>query len=320
MQIPEFKVVKTTDLTDGQIDEINTLFTNVFGKTRSRETFLNQSVQNPFGYSYHSLMMVGGTIKGLNSFVPSYYLINGKRAIFANSTDSMIEKAYRDFFNYKDLIEAGYSVMKSEGVKFVYGYPNDVSYPVAIKGRIFKDIGRMKIYCLPLHIGGLFKGLKTFNFCSEWLCRGYVKCNSILASKQLEKLPVVKEAATFNPTRYRRNDGNYLSTDLPHGGKAYYKIMVYEGKRTAFLIDVEQKSAAAFCEVVREIIRKHRKEIDLILYPGRLHFSHSGLICLPRKLEPKNFHLVGKALDKDIASEVWDVEMWDTNLSNYDLI
>lgn len=243
MQTPEFKVIKTTDLTDNQIEEINSLFKEVFHKERTSQEFLNQSIQNPFGYSFHAVMLIDGVIKGLNSFVPSYYIVDGERKFFANSTDTMIEKPFRDFFNYKDITEAGFRALKQEGADFVYGYPNDVSYPIAIKGKLFKDIGRMRIYCLPLRIGGIKPKLSFLNIASRLFCHLYLFISGLLATEKIQELPVAKDSETFNLTRYLRNDADYSSISLKNGGTAYYKVMTFEGIRTAFLIDIEKKIA-----------------------------------------------------------------------------
>ena len=151
----EFIVKKTNELTPEERHGINELFSRVFNKARSDREFLNQSIQNPLGYSYHSMMMDGARIVGINTFVPGYYIANGRKMLFANSTDSMVDKPYRDFFNFSDLVTIGFSRMKKDGVAFVYGYPNDNSFPVVIKGRLYKSIGKMYTYCLPVNIGGI---------------------------------------------------------------------------------------------------------------------------------------------------------------------
>lgn len=316
----EFIVKKTTELSVQEIGQINQLFETVFEKHRSEQEFLNQSVNNPLGYSYHSMMIDNGVIVGLNSFVPSYYIVKGKRMLFANSTDSMVSKPYRDFFNFNDMVTAGFSVMKKDGVTYVYGYPNDNSYPVLIKSRLYKDIGKMHTYCLPLHIGGIKKKLKFLNPLSELLCRIYVRTVGIFASSEAEKYLIEKDSESYNESRYKRGDGIYNIVRLGDI-TVYYKIKEHEGVKTAFIVDISQKSPNAFNKAVRHIIHNHRKDFDLLLYPGNLGFSNTSMIKIPRKFEPKNFNFTGRVLDKNVFDKsVWDIKNWDTNLSNYDLI
>jgi len=73
---------------------------------------------------------------------------------------------------------------------------------------------------------------------------------------------------------------------------------------------------------VRYLLKHHSKEFDLVLYPGELPFRVTGMIRLPRKMEPKNFNMTANILDKQLIDEsvVYNIQNWDTNLSNYDLI
>lgn len=316
----EFIVKKTTELNREEIRQINSLFEMVFEKNRSDQEFINQSINNPLGYSYHSMMVEDGVIVGLNSFVPSYYIVKGERMLFANSTDSMVAKKFRDFFNFNDMVTAGFKEMKKDSIKYVYGYPNDNSYPVLIKSKLYKDIGKMRTYCLPLHIGGLKPSMKVLNPVSSILCRTFVSLSGIFSSRKAARYAISKEDSSYNPSRYKRGDGLYSIEEIG-GITVFYKIKEHEGVRTAFVIDISEKSPKAFNMAVKHIIRNHGKDFDLLLYPGWLNFLNTSMIRIPRRFEPKNFNFTGRALDKKAFDDtIWDIRNWDTNLSNYDLI
>lgn len=316
----EFIVKKTNELTEDEIQQITSLFEQIFEKQRSRQEFLNQSLNNPLGYSYHSIMMDDDKIVGLNSFVPSYFFVNGEKMLFANSTDSMVSKPYRDFFNFNDMVTAGFKRMKQDNISYVYGYPNDNSYPVLIKSKLYKDIGKMHTYCLPIHVGGVKKFMRFLDPLSELFCRALVSVSGMFASYKSEEYLISKECETYNATRYKRGDGVYCTKTID-GITFHYKIKVHEGVRSAFLIDLSEKSSKAFNLAVKHILRNHRKEFDILIYPGCLGFKNTSMIKMPRKLEPKNFNFVGRALDKKVFDNtIWDIRNWDTNLSNYDLI
>ena len=312
----EFIVKRTTDCTREELEQMNGLFNTVFERERPLEVMLNQYTQNPFGYSYHSLIVDKGQIVGMNVYVPVYFLKDGEKVLFADSIDSMVSKPYRDFFNYNDMVLASYKFMKKEGVKFTYGYPNDMAYPVVVKSKLMKEIGRMYIYCLPYRIGGIKKGLGWLNWASIAFCRLWITVASLFASSNVVPYRIEKDFESYNATRYKRNDGQYCYRE-----GFVYKIMEHEGIRTAFLIDVFDKSAKNFCMAVKYIIKKERKNFDVLLYPGHLRFAHSGMLKIPHKFEPKHFVLTGKLLDKSFDFDgLWDIQNWDTNLSNYDLI
>ena len=316
----EFVVKRTCDLSEIEIQQINNLFEKVFEKKRTEREFLNQSVNNPIGYSYHSMMIENDSIVGLNSFVPSYYIVNGERMLFANSTDSMVDKRYRDFFNFSDMVTAGFNQMKKDGVMFVYGYPNDNAYPVLIKSKLYQDIGKMHIYCLPIHIGGIKSSLNFLNPLSEFICKSFVTISGWFASTKSDKYYIEKEASSYNISRYKRSDGKY---NLAKIGDItiFFKIILHEGIRTAFIIDLSVKSPQAFNKAIKYILKRHSCDFDLLLYPGYLNFYNSSMIRIPRRYEPKKFNLTGRVLNKKAFDlSIWKIGNWDTNLSNYDLI
>jgi hypothetical protein len=317
----DFVVKKTTELTETEKFGILSLFNSIFKKERTLEHFHNQFLYNPLGYSFHSMIVDEGQIVGCNSYIPAYYSVNNELVLLAVSTDTMVAKAYRDYFCFYDMIIAAYVYMKEVAIVFVYGFPNDNSYFLYTKSKLMKDIGSLDTYCLPYRIGGIKRQLKMFNWLSIVFVRSYVFFASLFSSGKQYRFPIEKEAASYNATRYKRLDGNYHVVDYRGSGFAY-KIMEYEGVKSAFLIDVFEKSPRNFCRAVQYIIKNHRQEFDILLYVGFLPFGLHGMIRLPRKISPKNFHFVGKILrdDKMEPDFVFNLNHWDVNLSNYDLL
>jgi hypothetical protein len=316
----EFICKKTTELTDDELSQLSVLFESVFQKQRDKTFFVHQYTNNVLGYSYHSLIIDNDTIVGLNSYIPAYFWYSGKKRLFANSVDSMVAKPYRDFFSYQDMVESAYQYMRKENVEFVYGYPNDNAYPIVIKSRLMEDIGMMDTYCLPYRIGGVKPGLKWLNPLSRMLTRLYVYVSGLLSQKKETEFPISKDMASYNATRYRRGNGKYTVMGDDRNGFAY-KVMEYEGIRCAFLIDVWPKSPRSFNRAVSHILKVDQKAFDLLLYPGHLPFGNTSMIKLPLSMNPKKFHFTGKILDPTLRKEdVFSIEAWDTNLSNYDLL
>lgn len=313
-------VKKSSDLNANEFEKISMLFETVFEKHRDIKTIKRQYEQNPFGYAWLSMLADGDEIVGINSYVPSFYMINGEKKIFANSIDSMVKKEYRDFFNFSDMIKKAYKEMAANGVDFVYGYPNDNSYPVLTKGKLMKTIGKMNTYCLPYRIGGIKPSLKFLNFLSMGFSHVFSYFSYLTSSPNPHRFIIKKDIESYNSTRYKRGDSDYEHYDLGDG-MLHYKVTNHEGIRTAFIIDIDKKSPKNFNKAVRFLLKHHSADFDIILYPGCLPFSNCGLIRLPRKAEPKNFNFTGKILKKDSVGDcVWDIRNWDTNLSNYDLI
>lgn len=315
----EFIVKKTTELTVAEKEQIVSLFNEVFDKNRTIQEFNNQYLNNPLGYSFHSLMLKDGVVVGHNSGIPCYYRVKGKRLLFICNVDTMIKKQCRGIDNFFDMMTHATNRYKEEGAAMLYGFPNDNSYPILKSIGLMEDIGKLDTYCLPYRIGGIKKSLSFLNLFSMLFCRSWVIFSSCFASKQMKVFSVEKDADSYNATRYKRNDGIYSIVKLD-SFQFMYKIITYEGVRTAFLVDVVNKSARNFSKAVKYIIQNEHVDFDLILYVGHLPFCNHGMIKIPRKFEPKHFNFTGFLLNEKDKDLLFNIESWDVNLSNYDLI
>lgn len=317
----EFIVKKTFELSQIEKQQIVDLFNAIFEKSRDVNMFDEQFINNSLGYSYHALMIDNTRIVGCNSYVPNYYVINGDKRVFCNSMDTMVSKPYRDFVNFYDMIIAAYDYIAKDGVFLIYGFPNDNSYFVYNRSKLMFDIGKLHTYCLPYRVGGMKPELKLFNPLSIIFSRLLVSFSSLFSSKKIYSFPIEKEQKTYNISRYKWFGGDYEIIDK---SELYftYKVKLHEGVRTAFLIDVMPKSSKNFNKAVKYIVKKEGTNFDLMLYIGNLPFKNSSFMKIPRKYEPKNFNftckiLNEKGIDKDM---IFDIQNWDVNLSNYDLI
>ena len=317
----QFIVKKTTELTQEEKVQILRLFNSIMERNRTMIEFENQNVQNPMGYSYHTLYMVDGRIVGHNAGVPSYYIVKGRKIKVICDIDTMISKEYRGIENYYELMEAAFSRFKEDGYAMVIGFPNDNAHPLITAMKFLKDVDKLYTYCLPYKIGGVKRCLAPLNWASSFFCRVWLGLTSHFAGTEVKDFKISKENATYNITRYNCMDGDYSKVTVD-GVKFYYKIKVHEGVRTAFLIDVEDKSAKNFNKAIRYIVKEEKRNFDLLLYVGYLPFNNCGLIRIPRRFEPKKFFFTAKVLDKNVVSkeDVFDIKSWDINLSNYDLI
>lgn len=311
----------TKELTQTELTQMANLFSRVWEKPVEVSFLNSQYSNNPFGFSYHSLAKDDDVIIGFSSYVPAWFNYGDQIFIFACGLDTMIDKRYRDGFIFYDVIKNAHSYMKENGVVMNYGYPNDNSYPVLLKVKLTKRIGKMHTYCLPYRIGRLKKGLSWANIFSMIGCRIWVLLSGAFASKKVSSFYIHKDEKSYNPSRYQRYGGNYGFAKIKNG-EVHFKVKEHEGVRTAFILDVSPKSSRNFVDAVKYLLNHHSKEFDLVLYPGELPFGVTGMIKLPRKLEPKNFNMTGNILDKKVLDErlIYEIKNWDTNLSNYDLI
>ena len=320
----EFVCKKTTDLDLSEKQAIVALFNEVFHQERTVEILQNQYTQNAFGTCYHTLMYDNGILVGHITGLPGYYWLNGKKLIAVNPIDLMIDEKHRGLQGFMSLIKKAWNYYKEQGVQLIYNLPNNNSHPLFIKLKSTKSIGSLYTYVLPYRIGGIIKGLSVLNIFSIAICRIWVILSSVFASNKEQKFKVQRDYESFLPSRYKRFDGRYSYGELT-SAKLVYKVMNYDGKRTAFIIDLYEKTQKAYCEAIRYLIKHESKNFDLILYVGYLPFANPGLIRLPHKYEPKNFNFDGLVLNDDGLTEedkadYYNINSWDINLSDDDVI
>lgn len=311
---------KTTEISDSVFLQIVNGFNEVFSLERTVEVAYNQYVQNPLGYSYHTIVYNDDIVIGHTAGVPSYYLCNNERVVFVDGVDAYILKDYRDGEIFVNLLQSFFDYMKKDSVKLLLGFPDTKAMNIFEKAKIYKKIGEMQTYILPYRVGGIKPSLKVFNILSKAFAWSFVWFTGLFSSKKITQFKIEKDAESFNATRYKRMDGDYKvihTDDL----EFFYKVMPFNGIRAAFLIDVTGKSARHFNQAVKYILKHDRKDFDLILYVGNLYFRNSGLIKVPQKYAPKQFNFIIKFFDKNYNNDmVKDIRNWDVNLASYDVI
>ena len=320
----EFVCKKTTDLNQTEKQAIVALFKEVFHQERTVEILQNQYTQNAFGTCYHTLMYDNGILVGHITGLPGYYWLNGKKLKAVNPIDLMIDEKHRGLQGFMFLVKKAWNYYNEQGVQLIYNLPNNNSHPLFIKLKCTKNIGSLYTYVLPYRIGGIIKGLSVLNFLSITFCRIWAFCSSVLASNKKHHFKVQRDYESFFPSRYKRFDGRYSYGELTNT-KFVYKVMTFDGKRSAFIIDIYEKTQKAYCEAVRYLIKHERKNFDLILYVGNLPFVNPGLIRVPHKYEPKNFNFDGivlneKGLSEEDKADYYNINNWDINLSDDDVI
>ena len=322
----EIIIKKTGELTVDEISEICDLFEEVFiGHSASKDEYAAKHSSTPLGYTIHALLKnEQGNVIGSHNLTPFYYIFNGEKTIFAYGGGTMIKKEYRNFLMYKRLIEECYRYANDDGISFLMGFPNDISYPIQKKGLKREDIGELTTYILPRNIGAIKPRLRFLNFFSAAFFNIMISFSKLSSSKKIYKPLIHKDQETFSRSRYNKigmgeNVYRYIETA---DYKAVYRIMNYKGVNTAFLLDVYPLSAYNFDNAIRFMCKKGKKSrIDAVMYVGHLPFKPMSLIKLPSRYEPKKFHFVGTILNHELIDErIFDISNWEVSLTNYDLV
>lgn len=317
----EVLVKKTSELHDEEIVAIYALFEKVFGQKRDVATFRENYSNTPLGYSYHSILLNDeNETVGFHSCMPFYYRKADERFMVALGIDSMVEKEYRDYFNFHDMIVQCQKRLKEDGCVLRIGFPNDVSYPVLKKGLKHYDIGKLTTYCMIRNVSAVKEQFWFLNFLSRGFSKLQYWLSFLSIGHKQYKFKYHRDKETFDKVRYKWFGGNYEKITLGLTD-IVYKIETYNGVKTAFLLDVYPLSRSAFESAVRYIYRKDRKRVDMIIYVGVLPFTPISLITIPHRFEPKHFNFTCKPLVKDFFDDsLYDIHNWEVNLASYDLL
>lgn len=313
---------KTSDLSSIEMNQICNVFEQVFGRKKTVVEFKDEFLNTDLGYSFHGMVLNSEQkVVGAQSYIPFSYFVDNTKMLFALSVDTMIMPEYRNFDNIYDLWTLGRKYIKDEGIVFLFGFPNDNSYPLSVTGFGDKDIGNLSTYILPLKIGAVNQNLKYLNFLSGLFCHILFIISSFNRNKLQCSRRVVKDRQTFDKTRFKWFHGDYI-TVRRKDWMFVYKISEYEGIRTSFLMDVYPMSKQNFDNAVKIMYKRNHKDFDIALYVGHLDFTPFTMIEVPKRFEPKTFHFTGKTLDKAILQSdvIYNIENWEVNLSSYDLL
>lgn len=216
---------KTGELSDAEIESINTLFFEVFGLQRDILTVREECFNAPLGYSVHSLMYDKGLLVAYYVYMPFYYKKKGEKFIAALGFDSMVKKEYRDFFTFYETERACWPCLRGIGCKLLFGFPNDESYPVMIKGFKVKDIGRLTTYILPIKIGPIIPRMRWLDPFFRLFSWSLIKMSHLSKGKKIRSFVFEKDRESFDKVRYRWNKGQYEIRDIK-GCKYVYRTLI----------------------------------------------------------------------------------------------
>ena len=261
----EYHFAKTNELSEKEFDGILSLFNTIFSRSLTPDELKSQYTSTEFGYSYHSFLVVDGIVIAHHAAFPSKYIVNGQEALTYYTGSTMVDVNYRDGFCFLEIVKKLTTNMKQLGFAFVFGFPNELSYKVFGRLKMCKDIGRLKIYCLPYRIGGIKKSYTVFNVLSKSFCTVWAWLHHFGGKKEIKTAIIHKNDDVYNLTRYNRLESKYHHVKID-STEFYYCIKLHENVRTAFLIDVKEKSEYNFRKAVWGLL-------DLSIFPNVLSLN-----------------------------------------------
>ena len=315
----EYLIKKTYELSEAEKQAIAALHLRVFNRELPLAEFNRKFGLANKGYSYHGLILDNGVIIGNYAAIPYRYQYFGQPLIFALAVDGMIDERYRDFHSYSKVANLVYESLKNDQIPFIYCFPNEQAYLYTKRILKWKDVGELGYFIQPLRPGALKKVLGLFN----WLFLG----GSWLANKIAGQMDLAGDKREYNihkviddSFKKFRYDDTYITGKLDPSLSYVYRIYVENGVRVAYVIDVDPLNKVTIGRAIAEISRRESKNIDLILYIGKLEKVPKNLIRIPQSREPKKVRMIGKILLPDIVDEkVFDLNNWLVNIASFDI-
>lgn len=315
----ELAAKKTFELTEEEYKGIVELLCEVFDFTYTVEGLKAFYTGTSLGYSFHSLLYDNKQIVGYEAYIPFYYLKGNERFLATLGVNTVTAPTHRDFSNYYDVYQNGMKMLKENQVKLRFGFPNDNSCPLLIKGFKHKLIGHLQTYVLPIRVGGFKKSMRLLNPASHLFSLLLLGLSRLQTNKECVTSLYKKDLSSFDG-RYQWYGGGYNRIDR----KDYYfvyKNREYEGAKASFLLDVQPMTRKGFNDAIRYIYKKEKKNVDFILFVGYLPFKPLSMVRIPLKYAPKHFNFSCKVLDtKFFDDSLYQIENWEVSLANYDLV
>lgn len=318
----------------------------------------HQYFENPVGDALIELAVdpENGTLAGQYVMVPERFRCFGKESKAYLSLNTLTRKAYRGQKIFTGLAERAYKQAKAGGYTFVYGAPNQNSYPGFMRKLSFKDIHHFPLYARPLapsrmvqeRIGNKLLAAIAKPF-TVFFPNKAVSVDGIeeLTSENVGQMDVfwakikgkysvmgVRDAAYI---RYR-----YLN--VPR--RTYYPyIAVENGEPVAFAVGRIREVAGFTCgmiadflflpgheEIAKRLVKTlvYRMKQEGASLAGCIILSHTveakllkqcGFWHIPEKLLPQPTPLILRVLDeKQDESKLCDINNWFFTTGDYDVV
>ncbi len=314
-----FAVKKTNELTEEEIDQLIKLHKLTMKQDRTKKMFEEKYLFNFLGFSFHALMIYKNKIVGCNTVIPQEFNFFDKKYIFGQWCETLIDENFRGgFSNFKKLGTIFEEVLLKNNIYFIYGLPNKALYVVSKRLLGMKDITRLNYYVYPKKLNKFLRKYFPLNILLNFLLKLILSFN--FRNKTDYNFQIQKIAnKDFDRSRFK--DKNIYKVLKKNNYKLTYKIDIstnHNNAKIIWIMDVFPLTVSNLKNSVNDL-KKEGKDIDLIIYIGKLKSLPHNLLKIPDKFIKENNIVSGKILDESkINSSVFNYENWNLNSSNFD--
>lgn len=299
------------------------------GWSRSLEAVQWQYRESPTKRVYVNVARHGDRTAALYASLPNRFQSGGKEVLAVQSLDTLTDAAYRGNGLFKELANHLYERVKTEGLAFVYGFPNAASAPGFFTSLGWKCLDPIPFLVRPLNLRYFLKSRAPDWFRSVPALP--IEEHFVIEEAELDGLPLdeiweefrtcfdtgVVRDAKYLRWRFAKPNQNYRAFAAYAGGEVcgflVLNVMEKHGGRIGYLMELMTKRPKEDVEIAHELLNAavsvfHREKCDAAL---AWHFSHSpyflaylaaGFIPLPERLRPIELHFGCRAFGGVSAS------------------
>jgi len=136
-----------SDYRDGDENQIIALFREAFAEVRSLNLWKWRFTKCPFGKGIIKLLFDKEKLVGHYAAIPMEVRVGDTTVKAIWSLDTMTHPDYRGRGVFVRLAKKVYEECNLQGYRFVYGFPNELIYPMRLKKLSWKGFGKMSILC-----------------------------------------------------------------------------------------------------------------------------------------------------------------------------
>lgn len=135
-----------------KLDCLCYLYTAVYGKLPPKERFLKKYNTGFTVVSYTGFLAYDsdGLPVAFYAVIPCFIEYNGHLVLAAQSTDTMTHPGHRNKGLFVALAELTYNLCRKEGIRLVFGFPNQNSLPGFINKLGWQQVGQMECFTMPV--------------------------------------------------------------------------------------------------------------------------------------------------------------------------
>jgi hypothetical protein len=347
-QAPDLRASRLDSAKD--LAQIRELFAaNGFPRTHEELAWIYQPVHGV--YPQGSFAESGEETAALYATVPARFVLFNRDAMAAQSLDTMVDERYRGYGLFIRLARSVYERMTSEGVPFVFGFPNRNSFPGFISKLAWQSLDPVPFLFRPMSLGYVVSKfsprlgrmlrfrlpvLGTARLTSlleelppaEQIDSLWIAFSKLVSVARIRDHEFLANRFSNHPRAVYRYRAAYLDGRLV--GLAVYCIELKHGGRIGYLMELMCDPAhARYADVlISDTLRDMRDEAcDGVLAwcfehsPYRRALLRKGFLPIPERIRPVELHIGFRPLSVDhCPPELSRRESWYISYSDSDTV